>query len=109
MAKTLHVNYEGATYTLEYTRETIALMEKQGFRIQDVEDKPISTLPVLFAGAFLAHHRKIKGGVISKIFEKITDKPGLIDKLGEMYAEPLETLFDDPEDDEGNATWGADF
>lgn len=109
MAKTITVTYEGETYTLEFTRETISMMEKNGFRIQDVEDKPMSTLPTLFAGAFLAHHRKIKGGVISKIFAHMKDKEGLISKLGEMYAEPLETLFDDPEDDEGNAIWGADF
>ena len=109
MSKTIRVTYEGETYTLEYTRETISMMEKSGFRIQDVEDKPMSTLPSLFAGAFLAHHRKIKAGVISKIFEHMKDKEGLIAKLGEMYAEPLETLFDEPEDDEGNATWGADF
>ena len=109
MAKTIHLTYEGSTYTLEFTRETISIMEKQGFRITDIEDKPMSTLPVLFAGAFLAHHRKIKAGVISKIFEHMKDKEGLIAKLGEMYAEPLEALFDEPEDDEGNATWGADF
>lgn len=109
MSKTLRVTYDGETYTLEFTRETISLMEKQGFRVQDVEDKPMSTLPVLFAGAFLAHHRKIKPGVISKIFDHLTNKVDLIAKLGEMYAEPLETLFDDPEGDEGNATWGADF
>lgn len=109
MSKTIRVTYDGETYTLEFTRETISMMEKNGFRIQDVEDKPMSTLPTLFAGAFLAHHRKIKAGMISKIFERMTDKTGLIAKLGEMYAEPLESLFDEPEGDEGNATWGADF
>lgn len=109
MAKTIHLTYEGSTYTLEFTRETISIMEKQGFRITDIEDKPMSTLPVLFAGAFLAHHRKIKAGVITKIFDNLRDKTGLIGKLGEMYAEPLETLLDEPEEDEGNAIWGADF
>jgi len=109
MSKTMRVTYDGETYTLEYTRESITLMEKQGFRIQDIGEKPMSTLPVLFAGAFLAHHRKIKPGVISKIFEHLPDKEGLIDKLGEMYAEPFEAFFDDPEEGEGNATWGADF
>lgn len=109
MAKTIHLTYEGYTYTLEFTRETISIMEKQGFRITDIEDKPVSTLPVLFAGAFLAHHRKIKAGVITKIFDNLRDKTGLISKLGEMYAEPLEALLDEPEEAEGNAIWGADF
>lgn len=109
MGKTLHVTYDGETYTLEYTRETVSIMEKQGFRIRDIEDMPMSTIPALFAGAFLAHHRKIKAGVITKIFERMTDKEGLIRKLSEMYAEPLDTLIDEPEGDEGNATWGADF
>lgn len=109
MAKTIHLTFEGQEYTLEFTRETISLMEKQGFRISEIEDKPLTTLPTLFAGAFLAHHRKIKAGVISKIFDNLRDKTGLIQKLGEMYAEPLEALLDEPEEDEGNATWGADF
>lgn len=32
-------------------------MEKRGFVASDITDKPMTTPPALFAGAFLAHHR----------------------------------------------------
>ena len=32
-----------------------------------------------------------------------------IDKLAEMYNEPLESLMGEPEDTEGNLTWGASW
>lgn len=59
MAKQLTINdpVSGVTYTLEFTRKTIELMEKNGFVAADMERKPMTLLPALFAGAFLAHHR----------------------------------------------------
>ena len=33
----------------------------------------------------------------------------LIGKLSEMYSEPILTLVEEPEDDEGNIEWGASF
>jgi hypothetical protein len=57
MAKTLNFEYKGKEYTLEYTRETIKQMEREGFVAEDVANKPMLTLPKLFAGAFKAHHK----------------------------------------------------
>lgn len=109
MAKTLTLEYKGKTYTLEYTRRTIATMEQQGFVPGDIGDKPMSTIIPLFEGAFLAHHRRVKKGVIDDIYNNIVDKEGLLEKLGEMYAEPLEALMADPEESEGNVTWTASW
>ena len=64
MAKTIKINFEGTEYTLEFTRKSIETMERQGFVVGDIADKPMSTLPTLFAGAFLAHHRFVKKEVI---------------------------------------------
>ena len=55
MAKTINFNFEGEDYTLEFTRSSVATLEKQGFNIGDISDKPLTTLPTLFAGAFLAY------------------------------------------------------
>ena len=109
MVKTIKINYKGNDYTLEFTRRSIETMEKGGFVISDVENKPMSTLPALFAGAFLANHRFIKKELIDEIYEAIPDKSGFIGKLVEMYVEPLETLFDEPKESEGNASWGASW
>ena len=109
MAKQLKFTYEDKEYTLEFTRRTIAEMEQRGFMASEVESKPMSMLPALFEGAFLAHHRFEKKKVIDNIFEKLTNKEDLIGKLAEMYNEPFETLVKDPEDSEGNVSWTASF
>ena len=109
MAKTISFDYKGTKYTLEYTRASVRALENQGFKLSDIEDKPMTTLPTLFAGAFYAHHRFLKQAVIDEIFDNIKDKMGLMTKLGEMYNEPLEALIDDPEDNEGNLNWEASW
>lgn len=107
MAKTIEISFEGKDYTLEYTRKSIELMERQGFRIADIQNKPMTTLPELFAGAFLAHHRHTKREIVNKIFGKLTNKDALIETLAEMYNEPLVALMDEPDDSEGNLEWKA--
>lgn len=107
MAKQLNFTYDGKDYTLEFTRRTVAEMEKKGFIASDITEKPMTTLPALFAGAFLAHHRFVKGDVIDNIYSKLTKKEDLIGKLAEMYNEPILTLVEEPEEAEGNLDWTA--
>lgn len=107
MAKQLTFTYDGKEYTLEFTRRTVAEMEKKGFIASDITEKPMTTLPALFAGAFLAHHRFVKEDVISTIYSKLTKKEELIGKLAEMYNEPILALVDEPEENEGNLNWTA--
>ena len=51
-----------------------ATMEKKGFIAADVEKKPMTLLPALFAGAFLAHHRFVKRDVIDNIYARLSHK-----------------------------------
>ena len=67
----------------------------------------MTTLPALFAGAFLAHHRFVKSDIIDNIYSKLTKKEDLIGKLAEMYNEPILTLVEEPEEAEGNLDWTA--
>ena len=107
MAKQLIFTFQDKEYTLEYTRRTVAEMEKNGFIASDITDKPMTTLPALFAGAFLAHHRFVKEDVINNIYTKLTKKEDLIGKLAEMYNEPIMALVEEPEEDKGNVNWTA--
>ncbi len=109
MAKQLNFEHRGKEYTLEYTRESIKQMEREGFVGGDIVTKPMTTLPKLFAGAFKAHHKfDTKQKQIDEMFDLFKNKNALIEKLAEMYAEPMETLMDDV--DEGNAiTWETNF
>lgn len=110
MAKTLTITDGNKTYTLEFTRTTVSTLERQGFVAEDVVKKPATLLPTLFAGAFMANHRGVKREKIEEIYSRLTDKTGLIQKLIEMYNEPIAALMDDPaEGKEGNLTWTADW
>lgn len=109
MSKQLNFTYQGKEYCLEYTRKSVEMLEKSGFVASDMKDKPMTTLPALFAGAFLANHRFVKQEVIDEIFSKMTNKSELIGKLAEMYNEPIMTLIDEPEDAEGNLDWTASW
>lgn len=110
MAKQLNFEYKSKEYTLEYTRESVKQMEREGFVARDVATKPLLTLPKLFAGAFKAHHRyDVKQKEIDEIFNLFKNKEALLEKLAEMYNAPMEELFDEPAD-EGNAiAWDVNF
>lgn len=109
MNKQLHFNYEGKEYCLEYTRKSVASMERKGFVASDIESKPVTVLPALFAGAFLANHPFVKQEVIDEIYAKLTNKSELISKLAEMYNEPIMALIDEPEESAGNVDWTASW
>ena len=109
MSKQLRFKYEGTEFCLEYTRKSVEQMEKSGFVAADIKDKPVTTLPALFAGAFLANHRFVKQETIDEIYSKMTNKSDLIGKLAEMYNEPIMALIDEPEDAEGNLDWTASW
>lgn len=109
MAKQINFDYEGKSYTLEFNRKSVETMEKQGFVASDIKEKPMLTLPALFSGAFLAHHRFMKTEVIDEIYSKFTNRQELIGKLAEMYNEPIMALIDEPEDAEGNVNWDASW
>lgn len=105
MSKQLNFNYNGTDYTLEFTRRTVEQMEREGFVADDIKTKPMTMLPTLFAGAFKAHHRLVKREVIDAIYDKMTDKAGLIAALAAMYNEPLLALLEEPTESSENLTW----
>lgn len=109
MSKTLEFTYKDVDYVLEFTRKSVQQMERNGFVAAEVETRPMTTLPQLFAGAFLAHHRFVKKEVIEEIYSKLTNKGELVGKLAEMYSEPINALLDDPEEKSGNVDWTASF
>ena len=109
MNKQLRFTYDGKDYCLEYTRRSVEMMEKRGFIASDITDKPMTALPALFAGAFLANHRFVKPEIIDEIYSKLTNRQELIGKLAEMYNEPILALVDDPEENEGNLSWTASW
>lgn len=110
MAKQIIFTYGEKDYTLEYTRRTVKQMEDEGFVARDIDSKPMTLLPALFAGAFKAHHRFVKQEVIDEIYAAMPNKEDLIGKLAEMYNEPIETLMAEPDGKAAkNVQWTASW
>lgn len=104
MSKQIAFEYDGKEYTLEYTRNTVRQMERRGFVADDIASKPMTVLPDLFAGAFLANHSQIKRAKIDEIYACMGDKQKLIGALTDMYNATIETLLDEPEEGK-NVSW----
>jgi hypothetical protein len=109
MSTKITINYHGKDYDLEYSRTTAAQIEDQGFSLDQLTEKPVKMIPLLFYGAFLKHNRGIKRQLVDEIFENLANKSGddgetgIIGVLAEMYAETVQTLTDNQTVDEGNA------
>ena len=102
----INLTYDKDEYTLEYSRQSVKMMESQGFDFDALTTKPATMLPMLFEGAFMKNHRGIKRRLIDDIYEAIGNKGELLAALGEMYAETLNTLIGDKVD-EGNVQWAV--
>ena len=97
------LNHNNKEYELEFNRQSVKMMESQGFVLDELTSKPMTMIPMLFSGAFYKNCKGTKRAVIDEIFDSVADKTGLMQALMEMYAETLSTLTDDV--GEGNATW----
>ena len=97
------LNYDNKEYELEYNRQSVKMMESQGFVLDEITSKPMTMIPLLFSGAFIKNCKGVKRAVIDDIFECIADKTSLMQALMEMYAETLSTLTDSV--GEGNVNW----
>lgn len=100
MAEKIEFNYLGTDYVLEYTRKTIRDMEARGFVINEIDTKPMTRIPQLWAGAFLCHHKREKEERINEIFNLMADRDELVKKLVEMYYSAMSTLIEEEEVDE---------
>lgn len=97
------LNYNGQDYILEYNRQSVKIMESQGFNADEISSKPMTMIPALFNGAFIKNHRGIKRSLMDDIYEGIVDKTAFIAALFEMYGETLSSLTEDGA--EGNVSW----
>ena len=92
---------ESREYTLEFNRKTVSKTEKAGLIIDNLEDAPMTMIPLLFWGAFQWHHPYMTREQTDKI---LFDGLGGLTKdeltyLGKLYAEPFNALVS-PESDE---------
>lgn len=94
----------GKKYTLEFSKNTIMHMERQGFNLDEIDSKPVLQTTLLIYGAFLKNHSNLKQEKIDEIYSSLKNKEAFLKKLVEMYVEQGDELVD-----EGNADWEANW
>lgn len=93
------------TYELDFSRESIAFMERQGFKIDDVLDFPVTNIPKLFYYAFRKNHRKLAQNQTDALLNKLGGlSPKMIQRLIELYNQAaMSNNIQDDEDIAKNA------
>lgn len=109
MAKTINFSYKGKDYTLEFNRNAIKAMERGGFNINEIGEKPVTVIEALFHGAFKMHHSTVSREKAMEIYETLNHKEKLVESLIALYNSVIESLAggESDETDEGNANWSA--
>ena len=112
MSTKITITYQEKDYTLEFSRQSVRQMEAQGFVASEVENKPMTMIPLLVRGAFYKNHRSLPVEQIDEIYDNLANKmgegeeAGFIVELVKMYAETLNTLMADKKGKAGNvASW----
>lgn len=106
MSKKIEFEYEGTKYCLEYNRDAIKIMEKQGFDLNNFMAQPMSSVDLAFEGAFLKNHRNIRAAKVKEIYDGLGHKRELANELLDMISETYNSLFEDDEEKLGkNIEW----
>lgn len=105
MTTKITFTYNGKNYALEYTRDSVKDMERRGFVAAEVLEKPLTVLPELFAGAFLANHRFTTRKTIDAIFSQFDKKDELLNELAEMYSLVIDEFVNELETAHNGLQW----
>lgn len=105
MSKKIEFEYEGTKYCLEYSREAIKVMEKQGFDLNKFMSQPMTSIDLAFEGAFIKNHRTIKAKKVKDIYQALGNKNELANELLDMISETYNSLFEDEENSGKNIEW----
>lgn len=102
----IELTYQGVPYTLEYTRQSVAILEANGFKVEELLDKPMTNIELAFQTAFIKNHPRIQINTVKEIFDHCPNKSDLVVTLKKMIDETYESLLAEPEEDvSGNASW----
>lgn len=68
-----HISIEvgDKTYTLEYTRDALVKIEKQGFSLGGYTDKVFTSMELMFWGSLMKHHKGISLQASNLILDQV--------------------------------------
>ncbi len=107
--KPIRFEHDGKKYTLNYTLDTAASANADGFVLEELGSKPAQMIPKLVYWSFVNAHKGISRKKVEAIYAEMKNKTDLINALTERYVEAVEALLDrDDGKDTGNVEWTVD-
>ena len=93
------LNKTDEVYELDFNREALYVMDREGFKLEDVSDYPATNIPKLFYYAFRKNHRKMTKAQTDRILREelhgLTE--AMLQRLSHLY---LQAASDDNMQDE---------
>ena len=96
---------DGKKYELAYNRSALVRMEQRGFKIENIEKEPLSTIVLLMRGAFYMHNPSLSDDEIDAICEDIDGGKDFIKALMELYSQALMSLSGEDKKTTKNFKW----
>lgn len=80
-------NKTGEVFELDFNRETLYVMDRDGFKIEEVADYPATNIPKLFFYAFRRNHRKMTKAQTDRILQEVLHgvTPKMLERLILLY------------------------
>lgn len=88
------INETGEEYTLEFSRESVKYAERNGFKIENLDEIPYTAMEDLFFYSFRMHHPRVdRTKAMNILYDYIGGYPdGWAERLGALYAAPFRYL-----------------
>jgi len=101
----IELESNGKRYVLDFDRDSVVWAERHGFSV-DASNKAMSFISDLFYYSFRKNHPQMTQIQTDKIlFDEMGGLPeGVAERLGELYAQPYNTLIQ-TEDSAKNSKW----
>lgn len=102
----IEYEYDGVTYRFDYTLDSAAAANADGFVLGELGEKPALMIPKLVYYALAHNHKGMSRSKADLIYKSVKGKTAFVTELVSMYSEAVNALLDGDEDeDEGNANW----
>ena len=105
-------NKTGETYELDFNREALWAMDRDGFKIDEVTDYPATNIPKLFFYSFRKNHRKMTRTQTDHLLQDVLHgvTPKMLERLILLYNQAVTANnVQDDEDLEKNLDVTVEF
>lgn len=101
----IEFDYKDEHYVLEYSRESLKMLEQRGFIVNELANKPLTMMPLAFEGLFFKNHRGIKRKLIDEIYEEFGNTEELMSFIANSISKVYEETILKKEANSGNIDW----